>query len=506
MRTTTSFMAERSASFHTCIILLSVGVSLAAGCASIPANHAPAADFLTQEARDCAGWFSVLDQTIDEAGVRDASAHRIAEFPYLRVDRFSSSFRNAAAEKDSAFAAWSDRLRSLDLAARKYEISNLPPAALKTLGMPETNAVVERVARCSKRLSREELADRTRRESLLSSAVVPDDYAEWVRDTGIYAVASVPFSIGVDGWHRQAEDMFRRAADGVAHDANMRRYDPDGRRADVTEIRAILARSKPDGLGIPQVAAQDADVLFRTYAPRYEIETTGAHDRFGPLVWTGGRTPSVDAAKPVVYTRLAYTRYGERSLVQLVYTVWFPERPADRTLDLLAGTLDGLVFRVTLDADGTPLVFDTIHPCGCYHMFFPTASMKPVPARDPREEWAFIPSTLPQLGLAQRVAIRIASRTHYLVGVRIAPEGDAEPYGFASDDDLRALPTPGGGTKSVFGPDALVVGTERAERALFWPMGIASPGTMRQWGRHPTAFIGRRHFDDADLIEKRFAR
>jgi hypothetical protein len=27
---------------------------------------------------------------------------------------------------------------------------------------------------------------------------------------------------------------------------------------------------------------------------------------------------------------------------------------------------------------------------------------------------------------------------------------------------------------------------------------------MRQWGTHATAFVGRRHFDDADLIERRF--
>ncbi|MBI3045060.1 MAG: hypothetical protein HYY78_19780 [Betaproteobacteria bacterium] len=43
------------------------------------------------------------------------------------------------------------------------------------------------------------------------------------------------------------------------------------------------------------------------------------------------------------------------------------------------------------------------------------------------------------------------------------------------------------------------------ERVLFWPMGIASAGTMRQWGRHATAFLGRRHFDDAGLIERRFS-
>jgi hypothetical protein len=27
---------------------------------------------------------------------------------------------------------------------------------------------------------------------------------------------------------------------------------------------------------------------------------------------------------------------------------------------------------------------------------------------------------------------------------------------------------------------------------------------MRQWGRHATAFVGRRHFDDADLLDRYF--
>ena len=61
-----------------------------------------------------------------------------------------------------------------------------------------------------------------------------------------------------------------------------------------------------------------------------------------------------------------------------------------------------------------------------------------------------------------------------------------------------------GQRRSLFDPDGVVRGTERAERFLFWPMGIANAGAMRQWGRHATAFIGRRHFDDADLIERRF--
>ena len=58
--------------------------------------------------------------------------------------------------------------------------------------------------------------------------------------------------------------------------------------------------------------------------------------------------------------------------------------------------------------------------------------------------------------------------------------------------------------RSAYDPDGMIRGTERGERVFFWPMGIPSAGAMRQWGHHATAFVGRRHFDDADLIDKRF--
>jgi hypothetical protein len=51
-----------------------------------------------------------------------------------------------------------------------------------------------------------------------------------------------------------------------------------------------------------------------------------------------------------------------------------------------------------------------------------------------------------------------------------------------------------------------VQGSERGERVYFWPMGIREPGAMRIWGRHATAFVGRRHFDDPDLLERYFRR
>jgi hypothetical protein len=63
---------------------------------------------------------------------------------------------------------------------------------------------------------------------------------------------------------------------------------------------------------------------------------------------------------------------------------------------------------------------------------------------------------------------------------------------------------PGGGRRSLFDPDGLVAGSERGERWLFWPMGVREPGAMRQWGHHATAFVGRRHFDDPDMMDRYF--
>jgi hypothetical protein len=112
---------------------------------------------------------------------------------------------------------------------------------------------------------------------------------------------------------------------------------------------------------------------------------------------------------------------------------------------------------------------------------------------------------LARLGELERPLLRIQSGTHFILRVGLVRGSDSlaryelQPYG-----ELRSLLRLDGGRASAFGADGLVPGSERAERFLFWPSGIVSAGAMRQWGRHATAFVGRRHFDDADLLEKRF--
>jgi hypothetical protein len=264
-------------------------------------------------------------------------------------------------------------------------------------------------------------------------------------------------------------------------------------------------RRSTNALGLPVPVGVDRDTLLAAFAPHFAVDETGHHDRIGALAWIGPDALSVDVDSPSVYGRIAHTLVGEQVLLQLVYTLWFPERPADGWFDLLAGRFDGLIWRVTLALDGEPWLFDSIHPCGCYHQFFPTARAAPRPPPNPIEEWAFAPQRLPRMRDGQSVVVHVAARTHYIERIEVgAAAARDRTYRLADENELRSLPVPGAGRRSAYGPEGIVAGSERAERYFFWPMGIADPGAMRQWGRHATAFVGERHFDDADLLEKRF--
>jgi hypothetical protein len=459
--------------------------------------------------RDCALWYRALDAETDAAGVRDAQQASVSGFPYLRIDRLHAALRPLAAKGEPALGAWAARLAALDLEARRLEIENMPGESLDALPDARGSArarALERTRECAGRLREADLADPLARERMLEDARVPDDYSDAMRILGLYAFTRLPFAAGVRDWQDQTLAEFRRGPAPPEGAALVRYAPPGSEEPDYAATARILARSAADPLGIPGVTESEFEQLSSAYAPSLEIEVSGDYDRFGALRWASGASPpEVDAAEPVVYRQAAYTRYNGRTLLQLVYTIWFPERPAQGRFDILAGKLDGVVWRVTLAPDGEPLVYDAIHPCGCYHMFFPTARARPTAAPDSLDEWAFVPQTLPRVRAGERPLVRIAARTHAIASVSLVRGRDSLPrYAFRPYDELRSLARPEGGARSAFGPDGLIAGSERSERFLFWPMGIASAGAMRQWGRHATAFVGRRHFDDADLLERRF--
>ena len=141
----------------------------------------------------------------------------------------------------------------------------------------------------------------------------------------------------------------------------------------------------------------------------------------GRLSWAASPAPEVDTREPVVYQRIAHTRLGGRVLLQLVYSLWFPERPARPGLDLLAGRVDAVVLRLTLDGRGRVLLLDSIHGCGCYHVFVPGASMALRNAVRSTHRMGFCAGALAGV-LAAGAAIAGAALTafdHQLVGVSV---------------------------------------------------------------------------------------
>ncbi len=492
-----------------------IGVVLAAlgGCAAVDSgwrgelSGAPPA--VQASARACAAHFAALDAWVARTGVGDAEAHRLQGFPYLRVDRFHAGLRAAARADAQARAQWLARLQALDQAARRAEIANLPDAAVRALQPenPDRAALLETTARCAGVLREQDAPVPARVDAIHARAQVPDAYATWLRVAGFYSLTQWPFARGIAQWHDEARRDFQRGATVGAYDVSTTRYVPAAKSAvRRAEIAALLRRAGDNPLRVPQFSDDEQKLLLDAYAPVLEVESGGDYDRIGTLRLNSDSGPAVVDGASVLYHRIAYTRFGERILTQLIYTAWFPERPLDHALDVLGGHLDGVVLRVTLNDDGDPLLYDSIHPCGCYHMFFPTARVEPLPAPEDAGEWAFAPASLPAHGAGTRIVLRIATRTHYITQIALEAGGGGRQYALLPESGLRTLPLPDQPrrSRSLYRPDGLVAGTARGERFFFWPMGIPSAGAMRQWGNHATAFVGRRHFDDADLIEKRF--
>ena len=481
---------------------------LLAACSSLdPYAGSPMSDHLQRgdEIGDCARLLREVDRRIDAAGARDAQAPRIIGFPYLRVDRVSARLVAEAAGSGQARATWEEGLRTLDREARRAEASN---AALE--GGPGAAA---RLERCAQLLAR---AD-TQADGLPERARVQDHYSTTQRALGLYPITRIPFAAGVRRWQEATLADHASALPWPASGHPVLRYAPSSMPAPEPATSAP-DRFQRDPLGLPMIDGRALDRLLRHHAPIIDVETAADDDRIGRPAWPeGDRAPQVRIDEPVLYTRLTHARFDGRWLPQLVYTFWFPARPAEGSLDLLAGRLDGIVWRVTLDEDLQPLVYDTIHPCGCYHLHYPTSRLRdraPALDADPLEEALFVPQRIERPRPGQRVLLRLAAGSHYLHRVQHVDGGQAQAaraYELLDEEALRRLPVAPKGprepaTRSLYGPDGLVPGTERLERWLFWPMGVRSAGQMRQWGHHATAFVGRRHFDDPDLLEHYFER
>ena len=487
---------------NRCIFLLMLWAFLHAGCAVWPEPTRSVHVGLTGPMGSCADFFASLDKLTATSEALDSGYTRVKQYPYLRTDRFLASFQNEV-EQDNAFAAWVDQMQALDQSARKFEIDNLSDSDIANLeSVNGRDELYHKVAACGDRLKAFDFMSARNKEGLRKDVSAHDDYISLRRILGLSPITNVFVSRGVNKWHAEAREHFSLEPQV---DWRTIRYVPVV-KPDALAAHRIVQRAKRDALGIPAYAVEDRRTLFHMNSPIWDIQVQGDDDRIGVPTWTVDGRIDVDTDRPQTYTHLSFTRFGKEILTQLNYIIWFPSRPKDGVLDIYGGLLDGLNYRVTLDTNGDPINYETIHNCGCYYKAYPTRRLQV------RETLTYAEPPLilkaPEINPAlELMAVAMERRTHYvrhLYPVSREFPSETIAYTLADYGELKHLPHVNGNRKSMFNRYGIVPGSERLERFILWPTGVLSPGAMRQWGRHAVAFVGRRHFDDPFYLDKMF--
>lgn len=480
-------------------------------CITCPAANDDPPDARTKQPAagqaECRDLFKRLDKAVESAGVRDVQEARVEGVPYYRANRFLASFAGELSD-DEALEEWLERLLELGNQGRRFEIANLPEQSLPDLPADfASKDLVAEMERCAAQLMAKDLHSPKRIKRIQDNAAVPDEYSKTMRTVGVNPLSRWVVKREVRKLNDKARQNFQQpeAIGGskiISYAPNQPRPVIDSKtRAEILE----QGRSK-SALDIPEPDPQALKQLFADYAPVWRIGTNDESDRIGRPFWQDDDHIGVDTDDPVVYRYHSFTRMREHVLLQLNYLIWFPERPSQGLMDIYSGRLDGLIWRVTLDPQGQVLLYDSLHPCGCYHKYYPVSpDLQAIESPSTPEPPLILARDIPNPE-KDRVVVHVSSREHYVVGLS-AGQGqsdDTVPYRFNDYATLRSLPY-GDGRRSIFGPDdGLVIGTERGERWLTWPMGVRSAGAMRQRGHYPLSLIGPLHFDDARLFENVF--
>ncbi len=437
----------------------------------------------------CEQDFFALHQALKNAGIEDAQAKTLPDYPHLGINRwlaFQQQQAKSAAQQQQWIRLSSDKAwQDLSVMSQRLPDDAEPFNPETAQQLLDTCLPV--------------LAARTDFETL-PQAEVEDSYATWLRVVGVYPVTAWLATGSIENYH---EEMSARFVDPVPPPRQQYAPLPAAGMPVTPAMLPAPSQLANNSLQIPLPDELQRKALLVHYAPVLTMTDSERWNRTGEVTLDSYGKPGINVDNPLSYTWTSWTHFKGQNLLQLNYQFWFSQRPKSGALDSYGGELDGLIWRVTLKPDGGVLFYDSIHPCGCYHKIYPV---------DPDLQQGEIegdkPVFYPQRvadAKNQRLSLLVEPDTHYLV--RVSPVDSSVPttaYGFADADQLRALPQPDGKMASLFNGKGLVPVSRRGERFYLWPMGVPSAGAMRQPGEHAIAFKGRRHFDQARLPETLF--
>lgn len=490
--------------------LMCVVLTVAAGAASAqaPARLIPPAPIPTnkQEAKtrlflaQCRQEFKKVDAQIDRAGTRFAGYRQVPGFPYMRSDRLLASYGDqidhpattgAFDASSEAFDAWTLELRDNDGFSREIELENMG------MGPKERVPLLTQLRLCAVWLSNIELTDPATLHKLVMATQVPGSKAP--KNPALVA--------------RLDRETAKRQAEITADFARpVAQLDSPGplvlwrvkKTADDSDFPKDFSQLQHDGLGRVGMTMDTWRALAERNAPGWLIESGGPYDVIGAPQWTKTGV-SLDPQRPYIYYQPTYARINGRAVIQIDYFVWFSERPAMAKHDPEAGHLDGLIWRVTLDSQGKPLLYDAIHMTGFDQMWFTPRTMLPRPQADGHPAQLLIPQ---QVDLAAGTpTVRLHSGTHTprrLLTAGQVPAVAAKPYELHEYEELMTMEVAGGRSRNLFNTSGVIQGTQRGDGQLYRQVPVPQAGALRQWGLHPTTLAARDYFDDPYLIDKLF--
>ena len=487
-------------------VLAILSLSFLSGCASFRPQTISSK---FERPPSCEELLDALDAKVTSAGVTDAASFPVPGFPYLRTNRFLSSFKGRLKDENGR-KQWVELMRELDLEARAKEISNLPDEMVLPLHSREEvlssrERLLAQVNACSETLVSHDMNRPDFFETLETLVDVPDEYSSFLRAVGLYPLTAIPVAAVTNVSRSKMRSWYATSMENLPVDGRLKSFAPAAIIfLDEEEIHAMMDESRKNPLGIPLPEGDIRGALVTSFAPLFIQDVAGPYDEPGRVIWRGNRA-EVDSTRPTVYYYFSHAFLKGESILQINYVIWFSERAGGRPPRIEKGHLDGLTVRVSLEDDGKPFMVDVMNNCGCYHLFVPEKERVDRILSQPLRFDPFVPQWLPPLDSGKRLGLRLSSGWHQvqrLIAVEDMP--DPVPYELVPYDILEALPHEDGHPENIFDAAGVAKGSERTERFILFSMGIPSIGSMRQRGHHATELIGRVHFDDPYLFDQSF--
>lgn len=475
-------------------LLISACLSYALTACQSSAIHIDGNNFQTTNADliNCISLAAEFRQSVNSEKVSNASAPALATLPMFHSNRFLDLLAQEPATELQT-KEWFSQSATLGTAIRRSENQNLE------LPWPDSRLAV--IDSCAITFATDEDNSDSRRQALQQLPLISDHYDSLPQLLGFNWFLRPIFKSRIEKLHKEERRWFEQTNSFNESTSYKPKAMDDQADSDLEEWFRQAYDASP--LKMPQLNDAQLSKLFALHSPRLTIELEDENDQIGQPVWHNDEM-TVNPDSPTVYTLPSFTRFGTSNLLQLNYVVWFSERKPTTWLDLFAGKIDSLIWRVTLDEKGKVLLYDSIHSCGCYHKYFVAAD--DVATRKPAlsEEPAII-FELANTDSETGVHIRLTANEHYVVGVNDDQLTNARPYFLAEYGELSNLSYQGR-SKSLFSASGIITDSKRLERYTLWPTGIRSVGAMRQWGSHAIGFVEQQHFDDATLLDRYFLR